>query len=60
MLFWFGSFYTIAAVGMITGYRRSGKPGVLVPLLPLSFIFGYQADMAYGTKLQRIKSMHCS
>lgn len=55
LLNWFGSFYVLAAVGMIAGYRRSGKPGVLVPLLPLSFVFGYQIDMGYGNKIQRIK-----
>lgn len=29
---------------------------MLVPLLPLTFLVGYQADLAYGTKLNRIKS----
>ncbi|KAK4300149.1 hypothetical protein Pmani_017552 [Petrolisthes manimaculis] len=55
LLYWFGSFYIVAALGMITGFRRSKKPGTLVPLLPLSFILAYQADMAYGSKLNRIK-----
>nr|CAD7198582.1 unnamed protein product [Timema douglasi] len=36
-------------------FRRTRKPGVLAPLLPLSFIGGYQADMAYGNKLHRIR-----
>ena len=55
MLNWFGSFYVLAAVGMITGFRRSAKPGVLVPLLPLTFVLGYQVDLAYGSKLNRIR-----
>lgn len=55
LLFWFGAFYVIAGVGMIAGYRRSRKPGTLVPLLPLTFIFGYQTDMCYGSKLARLK-----
>ncbi|KAI9562578.1 hypothetical protein GHT06_010032 [Daphnia sinensis] len=55
MLNWFGTFYAVAAVGMLTGFRHTRKPGVLVPLLPLTFIFGYQVDMAYGNKLLRIK-----
>ena len=37
-------------------YRRSGKPAALAPLLPLSFLVGYQGDLAYGTKLTRIRS----
>ena len=55
LLNWFGTFYTVAAAGMLTGFHRSRKPGVLVPLLPLTFILGYQIDMAYGNKLMRIK-----
>ena len=55
LLNWFGTFYTMAAAGMLTGFQRSRKPGVLVPLLPLTFILGYQIDMAYGNKLKRIK-----
>lgn len=52
---WFGSFYAVAATGMIVGFQRSKRPGLLVPLLPLTFIFGYQADLAYGNKIQRIR-----
>ncbi|XP_071438981.1 plasminogen receptor (KT) [Hetaerina americana] len=55
LLYWLGSFYVLAALGMVAGYRRARKPGVLAPLLPLSFIVGYQADMAYGNKLHRIR-----
>lgn len=55
MLNWFGSFYALATVAMVAGYRRSRTPGVLVPLLPLTFVLGYQTDLAYGNKLHRIK-----
>ena len=57
MLNWFGSFYALATAGMIMGFRSSRKPGVLVPMLPLTFILGYQIDMAYGNKLHRIKGV---
>ena len=33
---------------------RTKKPAALVPLLPLSFIMGYQLDMAFGNKMERI------
>ncbi|GAB6022406.1 hypothetical protein CHUAL_006523 [Chamberlinius hualienensis] len=55
-LYWFGSFYALAAIGMIAGYRKSKNRGLLVPLLPLTFIVAYQADLAYGSKLNRIKA----
>ncbi|KAF4533094.1 hypothetical protein B566_EDAN003814 [Ephemera danica] len=55
LFYWFSSFYGLAALGMITGFRRTKKPGVLIPLLPLTFIVAYQADMAYGNKLHRIR-----
>ena len=32
------------------------KPVTVAPLLPLTFIVAYQADLAYGTKINRIKS----
>jgi len=45
MLNWFGSFYLLAATGMVTGFRKTAKPGLLAPLLPLTFILGYQIDL---------------
>ena len=35
---------------------RTKKPAAIVPLLPLTFLVGYQADLAYGSKLNRIKA----
>jgi hypothetical protein len=34
----------------------SKHPATLAPLLPLTFVVGYMGDMAYGTKMNRIKS----
>ncbi|NXR94813.1 PLRKT protein, partial [Hypocryptadius cinnamomeus] len=31
------------------------NPAVLLPILPLSFLFSYRYDMGYGTLLLRIK-----
>lgn len=56
MFSWLASFYIIATVGMIRGFRSTRKPVTIAPLLPLTFIVGYQADMAYGNKINRIKS----
>ncbi|KFP73318.1 PREDICTED: plasminogen receptor (KT) [Apaloderma vittatum] len=52
---YFGAFYGLAAIGLTAGAIKKKNPGVLVPIIPLSFVFAYQYDMGYGTLLQRIK-----
>lgn len=56
LLYWLGSFYAIATVGMLAGYRRTRNQRVLIPILPLTFVVAYQADFAYGSKIARIKA----
>lgn len=56
MFYWFGSFYILAGTAMVLGFSRSKKPAAIAPLLPLTFVVAYQADLAYGSKLTRIKS----
>lgn len=53
---WLTSFYLLASAAMFNGYRLTKKPTVLAPLLPLTYVVGYQYDLAYGTKMNRIKS----
>lgn len=36
-------------------YIKTKNPAVIAPFLPLSFIVGYQADYAYGNKIDRIR-----
>lgn len=55
LLYWLGSFYVIATVGMIISYRRTKRTGTLIPIFPLTYIVAYQADLAYGSKLIRIQ-----
>lgn len=57
LLYWWGSFYGLAVVGMLAGFARSRNPAVLVPALPLTFIVGYQVDFVYGSKIDRIRDM---
>ncbi|XP_076218037.1 plasminogen receptor (KT) isoform X1 [Aptenodytes patagonicus] len=52
---YFGTFFGLAAAGLTAGAIKKKNPGVLLPIVPLSFIFAYQYDMGYGTLLQRIK-----
>ncbi|NXI72972.1 PLRKT protein, partial [Anseranas semipalmata] len=52
---YFGTLFGLAVVGLTAGAIKKKNPGVLLPIVPLSFIFAYQYDMGYGTLLQRIK-----
>ncbi|KAL5016084.1 hypothetical protein ScPMuIL_005673 [Solemya velum] len=55
LFYWLGSFYTLATLGMLAGFERRRSPGMLVPFVPLTFIVAYQYDMAFGTKMTRIR-----
>ena len=54
--YWYGTFYVLAALGLTRGYLKNKQPWALAPLLPLTFIVGYQIDMAFGNKMDRIIS----
>ncbi|XP_041975129.1 plasminogen receptor (KT) [Aricia agestis] len=51
----FGTFSAVAATALIAGFRKSRKPAFLGPLLPLTFANLYYYDMAYGSKLHRVR-----
>ncbi|XP_054842748.1 plasminogen receptor (KT) [Eublepharis macularius] len=52
---YFGTFFGLAAVGLTAGAIKKKKPGLFLPMVPLSFILAYQYDMGYGSLLQRMK-----
>ncbi|TFK15576.1 C1GALT1-specific chaperone 1 [Platysternon megacephalum] len=52
---YFEVFFGLAAVGLTAGAIKKKKPGLFLPMVPLSFILAYQYDMGYGTLLQRMK-----
>ncbi|CAD8066873.1 unnamed protein product [Paramecium sonneborni] len=52
---WFASFYTIIFPLCIIGALKKKNPLPLIPLVPLGFVCGYQYDMYYGNKMERIK-----
>ena len=54
MFNWWLGFYSLASVGLIMGTIKTKNPAVITPLVPMSFVFGYQADMAVGNKMERI------
>lgn len=56
LFFWLSTFYVVTSTGLISKFRRMKRPAILAPLVPMSFIIGYYADLAYGTKLHRINA----
>ncbi|KAH0521378.1 plasminogen receptor (KT) [Microtus ochrogaster] len=52
---YFGTFFGIATISLTSGAIKRKKPALLIPIVPLSFIFTYQYDLGYGTLLQRMK-----
>ncbi|XP_015925811.1 plasminogen receptor (KT) [Parasteatoda tepidariorum] len=56
LFYWIGTFYVLAAGSTLFAFQRTKKPAILSTLLPLTFVFLYQGDLAYGSKLQRIHS----
>lgn len=55
MFNWLAAFYVTYAAVAAVGVGKTGKKALLTPLLPLTFIVGYQADLAHGNKTARIK-----
>jgi hypothetical protein len=56
MLYFYGAFATIAFPVLITRARATGNPLFMAPVMIISFVAAYQADMAYGNKLERIRN----
>ncbi|XP_008046445.2 plasminogen receptor (KT) isoform X1 [Carlito syrichta] len=52
---YFGTFFGITAISLTAGAIKRKKPALLLPIVPLSFIFTYQYDLGYGTLLERMK-----
>lgn len=55
MFQWWAAFYGVASLGMIAGFAKSKNKAAIAPLVPLTFIVAYQYDLAYWTKLERIR-----
>lgn len=36
-------------------YRTTRRGGILAPVVPMSFVLAYYADLAYGSKIHRIR-----
>lgn len=56
--YWFSGFYITSLLGCFSFYQRTRRPVTLLPMVPLSFVMGYYADLAYGSKIHRIKGIY--
>lgn len=56
LLYWLGAFYGITTLGLLNKFKTTQRPGVLAPLIPLTFVIGYYGDLAYGSKVHRIRA----
>ncbi|XP_010773340.1 plasminogen receptor (KT) isoform X2 [Notothenia coriiceps] len=52
---YYGTFFTLATVGLTVGAIKRRKPFLLAPIVPLGFIMAYQVDSAYGTLIYRVR-----
>ncbi|KAJ8251984.1 hypothetical protein COCON_G00212960, partial [Conger conger] len=52
---YYGAFFGLATLGLTAGALKRRRPGLFIPVVPLSFILAYQIDLAYGTLMQRVK-----
>lgn len=53
-MYWWGGFYGLLLLGTTAGFLKTKKAALLAPMVPLTFLVGYQADMAWGNKMERI------
>ncbi|XP_075708095.1 plasminogen receptor (KT) [Rhinoderma darwinii] len=52
---YYGTFFSLTALGLTAGAIKGKKPALFIPIVPLGFIFAYQYDMGYGTLVHRMK-----
>ncbi len=52
---WYTAFYGLALTFLPIAAMKSHNPGPLIILVPMSFVWGYQFDMFYGTKQFRVQ-----
>ena len=55
LFYWMAGFYSTAIYGCVSYYRNIRQKAALLPLVPLTFVMGYYADLAYGNKTHRIQ-----
>lgn len=56
LFFWITGFTATSAIACTLYFQRVRRFTVLTPILPLIFVTAYYADLAYGSKLHRIRA----
>ncbi|XP_055858116.1 plasminogen receptor (KT) [Episyrphus balteatus] len=56
LFFWITGFCATSVIACTSYYQRVRRVTVLAPILPLTFLAAYYADLAYGSKLHRIRA----
>lgn len=56
MLMWQGAFCGTLALAATAGFIKTRKTIGFVPLVPMAFVLGYQYDMVYLNKMQRLRA----
>lgn len=55
LFYWLGSFYAVSLIGIVSRFQATKRAGILAPVVPMSFVIAYYADLAYGSKTHRIR-----
>ncbi|XP_055316815.1 plasminogen receptor (KT) [Sitodiplosis mosellana] len=56
LFYWLGAFYNVSLVGLLYRYKVTKRTTNLMAVVPLTFALAYYADLAYGSKLYRIRA----
>lgn len=55
LVLWIGAFYAVSVPLILMTWKKRRNPNFLFPVIPLTFVFAYYADQAYGNKTDRIR-----
>ncbi|XP_031632804.1 plasminogen receptor (KT) [Contarinia nasturtii] len=56
LFYWIGAFYNVSLIGLFYRYKITKRTTNLMAIVPLTFVLGYYGDLAYGSKLHRIRA----
>ncbi|XP_011200557.2 PREDICTED: plasminogen receptor (KT) [Bactrocera latifrons] len=56
LFYWLSAFYMTSSIGCWQYYQHIRRKAALLPMVPLTFVMAYYADLAYGSKVHRIQA----
>lgn len=57
LFYWLSAFYITSSIGCWQYYQYIRRKAALMPMIPLTFVMAYYADLAYGSKVHRIQGV---